>query len=192
MKTRMILIMALVIALSLPAALQAQETDPAAVVATLYEAFNAGDVDAIAALYADNAVVRFPDDDETLTGAEEIHPWIGWLVSVNFAIETESVQIEGNTVTLAIKTWADPSRELGVAPLEAIDVFIVKDGKITSQVSTFTAESNAKIQAALTAMPPPEALPESGGQTLPIYALMLAVGGLALLGGLNLALRQRR
>ncbi len=191
MKTRIILIIALVIALTLPAALQAQETDPEAVVTALYEAFNAGDVNAIAALYADDAVVRFPDDDETLTGAEEIHPWIEWLVGVNFAIEAVNVQVEGDTVTLAIRTWADPTRELGIAPLEGTDVYIVKDGKITSQVSTFTAESNAKIQAALAALPPPETMPETGGVALPAYVLALALGSLTLLSGLGLALRRR-
>jgi hypothetical protein len=186
MKTRIIIIMAIVAILVSPAALDAQETDPAAVVTALYEAFNAGDVDAIAVLYADDAAVRFPDDDETLTGAEEIHPWIEWLVAVNFVIEAESVQVEGDTVTVAIRTWADPSRELGMAPLEGTDVYIVKDGKIASQTSTYTEESNAKIQAALAT------LPETGGFAFPPHVLALALGSLALLVGLGLVVRHRR
>jgi len=176
---------ALAMMLVLPFPLYAQETAPEAVVTALYKAFNAGDIDAIAVLYADAAVVRFPDDDETLTGMEEIHPWIEWLVAANFVIEAESIQVEGDTVTVAIRTWADPTRELGIAPLEGTDVYIVKDGKIASQTSAYTEESNAKLQAALAT------LPEAGGVAFPSYLLVTALGGLAILGGLGLALRRR-
>ncbi len=171
--------------LVLPFPLHAQETDPESVVNTLFEAFNAGDVDAIAAFYADDAIVRFPDDDETLTGAEEIRPWIEELVAMNFAIEATSLQVEGDIATVAIRTWADPTRALGIAPLEATDVYIVKDGKIASQTSTFTEESLAKLMAALAA------LPETGGVAFPGYLLVTALGGLAILGGLGLALLRR-
>ncbi|MBN1813283.1 MAG: nuclear transport factor 2 family protein [Anaerolineae bacterium] len=177
---------ALTIMFALPSPLRAQGTDPESVVAAFYEALNAGDVDAVAVFYADDAIVRFPDDDETLTGAEEILPWIEWLVEVNFVIEAESIQVEGDTVTVAIRTWADPSRELGIAPLEGRDVYIVKDGKIASQTSAYTEESNAKIQAALAT------LPETGGVTFPSSLLVTALGGLAILGGLGLALLRRR
>ena len=175
----------LALMLVLPSSLYAQETDPESVVNALFEAFNAGDVDTIAAFYADDAVVRFPDENETLTGAEEIRPWIEELVAMNFAIEATSLQVEGNTATVAIRTWADPTRALGIAPLEATDVYIVKDGKIAGQTSTFTEESLAKLMAALAA------LPETGGVAFPGYLLVTALGGLAILGGLGLTLRRR-
>ena len=104
---------------------------------------------------------------------------------MNFAIEATSLQVEGDTVTVAIRTWADPSRALGIAPLEATDVYIVKDGKIAGQTSTFTEESLAKLMAALAA------LPETGGVPFPSYLLVTALGGLAILSGLCLALRRR-
>ena len=176
---------ALAMMLVLPFPLHAQETDPEAVVNALFEAFNAGDVDAIAAFYADDAVVRFPDENETLTGAEEIRPWIEELAAMDFAIEATSIQVENDTVTVAIKTWADPTRELGIAPLEGTDVYIVKDGKIASQTSAYTEESNAKIQAALAT------LPESGGVAFRGYLLVTVLGGLAILSGLGLVLRRR-
>jgi len=181
----LVVMAALALMLVLPFPLHAQETDPESVVNTLFEAFNAGDVDAIAAFYADDAIVRFPDDDETLTGAEEIRPWIEELVAMNFAIEATSLQVEGDIATVAIRTWADPTRALGIAPLEATDVYIVKDGKIASQTSTFTEESLAKLMAALAA------LPETGGVAFPGYLLVTALGGLAILGGLGLALLRR-
>jgi ketosteroid isomerase-like protein len=177
-------VLAMMFVLSSP--LRAQETGPESVVAAFYEALNAGDVDAVAVFYADDATVHFPDDDETLTGAEEILPWIEWLVGVNFVIEAESIQVEGDTVTVAIRTWADPSRELGIAPLEGRDVYVVKDGQIASQTSAYTEESKAKIEAALAT------LPETGGVAFPSYLLVTALGGLAILSGLGLALLRRR
>jgi hypothetical protein len=181
----LVVMAALAMMLVLPFPLYAQETDPESVVNALFEAFNAGDVEAIAAFYADDAVVRFPDENETLTGAEEIRPWIEELGAMNFAIEATSIQVEGDTVTVAIRTWADPSRALGIAPLEATDVYIVKDGKIVSQTSTYTEESLAKLMAALAA------LPETGGVAFPTYLLFTALGGLAILSGLGLTLRRR-
>jgi len=170
MKTHLIAITTLVLVLALPVALYAQKTDPAAVVTALYEAFNAGDVDAVKALYADDAVVHFPDWDETYTGAEEIHPWVEELVAASFAVEVESLQVE----------------EDDIAPLVSTDVCTVKDGRIASQTSTLTEESQAKLMAAMAA------LPETGGAAFPTYALIMALGGLAILGGLGLQLLRRR
>ena len=186
MKTHLIAITTLVLVLALPVALYAQKTDPAAVVTAVYEAFNAGDVDAVKALYADDAVVHFPDWDETYTGAEEIHPWVEELVAASFAVEVESLQVEEDTITATISAWADPSRELDIAPLVSTDVCTVKDGRIASQTSTLTEESQAKLMAAMAA------LPETGGAAFPTYALIMALGGLAILGGLGLQLLRRR
>jgi LPXTG-motif cell wall-anchored protein len=186
MKTHLIAITTFVLVLALPVALYAQETDPAAVVTAVYEAFNAGDVDAVNALYADDAVVHFPDWDETYTSAEEIHLWVEELVAANFAVEVESLQVEGDTITATISAWADPSRELDIAPLVSTDVFTVKDGRIASQTSTLTEESQAKLMAAMAA------LPETGGAAFPTYALIMAFGDLAILGGLGLRLLRRR
>lgn len=94
--------------------------------------------------------------------------------------------MEGDTVTARTKTWSDPTREMGVAPLVATEVYIVQDGKITSLTYTPTEESVAKLQAAMAA------LPVTGGAASPSYALVMAFGGLAILSGLGLALLRRR
>ncbi|RLC82858.1 MAG: hypothetical protein DRJ03_18405, partial [Chloroflexi bacterium] len=92
----------------------------------------------------------FPDwGEECTTGAEEIGVWIKELVAVNFSIEPESIEMEGDTVTVVAKVWADPTRELGVAPLVTTDVYTVQDGQITSQTSTLTEESAAKLMEAM-------------------------------------------
>lgn len=186
MKTRVMAIAVLVTVLAVPAALHAQETDPAAVVSAVYDAFNAGDVDALAALYADDAVVEFPDWGDTYTGAEEVDAWVEELVASHFAVEIETLQVDGDTVTARIKAWADPSRALGIAPLISIDVYTVADGKITSQTSTLTDESAEKLQAAMAALP--QTGGPSGTATLPAW---LGIGGLLLLAlGLGMGLRR--
>ena len=91
-------------------------------------------------------------------------------------------------MTAHTRTWVDFTRELGIAPLEATEVHIVEDGKIKSGTWTPTEETVAKLQAVMA----PETLPESGGATFPISAVILILSGLAILGGADLALRCRR
>jgi hypothetical protein len=191
MKTRLIAITTLVVMLALPVALYAQETDPAAVVMAEMEAVNAGDIDAALAFYADDLVVKLvppipPDSPDTYTGKAELRAWFEGLVAVNFKMELEILQVEGDTVTTKCKTWIDPTRQMGVAPLEATLVYTVQDGEIKGWTWTASDESLAKLQAAMAA------LPETGGATFPTYTLVMALGGLAILGGLGLQLLHRR
>jgi hypothetical protein len=185
MKTRLIAVTVVALVLALPMALDAQEADPASVVTALYEAFNAGDGDAAAEIYSDDAIVRLVDWDETYAGGEEIRVWVQELVAANFLVEVESLEAEGDTVTVAIRAWADPTRGLGIAPLESTDVYTVKDGRITSQTTTLTAASLDKFMAAMAA------LPVTGGERAPASALAMAIGGLAILVGLGPALLGR-
>lgn len=116
------------------------------------DAWNAGDVATLKTLFAGDAVVCFPDwGDECTTGTEEIGAWIEELVAANFIIEPESLETMGDTVTVMAKVWADPTRELGIAPLVTTDVYAVQDGKITSQTSTLTEESSTKLMSAMAA-----------------------------------------
>jgi len=191
MKTRLIAITTLVVMLALPAALYAQETDPAAVVMAIVEPLNAGDIDAAMAFFADDAVVKLvppipPDSPDTFTGAEEIRAWFEGLVAMNFEIHIEILQVEGDTVTTRTSSWVDATREMGVAPLVATEVYIVQGGKIKGFTWTISDESLTAIQAAMAA------LPETGGAAFPSYALAMALGGLAILGGLGLKLLRRR
>lgn len=191
MKTRIIAMTALVVMLALPAALYAQETDPVVVVMAEIEAFNAGDIDAALALYADDVVIKLvppipPDSPDTYTGKAELRAWFEGLVAVNWKGELEILQVEGDTVTTKSQTWADPTRALGVAPLEATLVYAVQDGKIKGWTWTLSDESLAKLQVAMAA------LPESGGDACPTYALVMALAGLAIVGGIGLTLLRRR
>lgn len=187
MKKLLITMIVLLVLLVLPLALNAQETDPATVVTDHIVAFKSGNLDAAQAYFADDAVYHLEFMDETYTGVDEIRAWWEELAAQNFDIEVEVVKVEGDTVTTNTKTWVDFTRELGIAPLEATEVYIVQDGKIMSGTWIPTEESVAKLQAAMA----PETLPESGGVTFATYAAALALGGLAILGGLGLMLLRR-
>ncbi|MGD2178229.1 MAG: nuclear transport factor 2 family protein [Anaerolineae bacterium] len=128
------------------------EASPEDVVHAANEAWNAGDVEALETLFAEDAVACFPDwGDECTTGAEEIAAWIEELVASNFVIEPDSIEVEGDTVTVVAEVWADATRELGVAPLVTTDVYTVEGGQITSQTSTLTEESAAELMEAMAA-----------------------------------------
>jgi ketosteroid isomerase-like protein len=187
-----LMVLLLVVVFALPVALYAQETDLATLIQGAYDAWNAGDVETLKALYAEDAVLCFPDFDpegECTTGAEEIGHWIEGLVAENFFTEVESIEVEGDTVTVVAKVWADSSRAIGIAPLVTTDVYTMEGGLITSQTSNLTEESAAKLMAAMAAMEP-ETMPETGGEAFAGYGILVALGGLCVLGGLGLMLRR--
>jgi hypothetical protein len=193
MKSRMLILLVFVLTFLLPSALLAQATDPEAVINAANAGWNAGDTAALKALYADGAVLCFPDwgdDCATIPGqsAEEIGAWIEELVATNFVIEPESTEVDGDTVTVVAKVWADPTRAMGIAPLVTMDVYTVQDGLITSQTSTLDEESAAKLATAMAAMEP-ETMPETGGEALPAFAGLMVLGGLVVLAGLSLVVR---
>ena len=67
---------------------------------------------------------------------------------------------------------------------------MIRDGKITAFTIDNTAEWKAKLEQALAA---PQTLPQTGGESSPSYALLIAFGGLALLlVGLGVLHRQAR
>ena len=115
--------------------------------------FNAGNHEAALAYWADDAVVRLigvpPDQPDTYEGKEQLRGWLESLSAIHFEIQEELIKEEGDTVTVRALSWSDPTRQLGVAPLEATEVYVVKNGKITSLTWTITSESLARLQAAL-------------------------------------------
>jgi hypothetical protein len=189
-----IAIMTLVLAiLALPIPLYAQAADPVDVVMALNEAANAGDLEAQIALFAEDAVYTLipppPGVSGPLVGKEAIRARRQGLASLNAEGGIEILEVSGDTIT-ALSTYADDElRSLGIDFIEGVEEYTVQDGKITTYTWTATDESLAKLMAA---MPPPEALPETGGQTLPTYTWVIVWGGIAILGGLSLAIPRRR
>jgi ketosteroid isomerase-like protein len=174
--------------LVLPGALYAQETDPVAVVTALYEAVNAGDIEAALALYAEDSVMYMPvpppDMPDTYTGKEEIRGWIENEVARNTKYVLLGTQVDGTTVIATTSVADDVLRSFGLTSLEQNDEFSIQDGKITARTHVFTEESLATLAAAAAA------LPETGGPNLPgMLALWLGAGGL-LVATLGLGLRR--
>jgi len=189
MKTYMLVVTAVVLVLALPAALYAQETDPASVVKAASERLSAGDLEGYLALWADDGtfeVVGLPSGPETYKGKDQLRTEFEDEIANHIEIQVEVLKVEGDTVTTRTTTWHDFTRQIGVAPLEATEVYVVKNGQIASATWTLSPESLDKLQAALAA------LPETGGVAFPTYALVMAMGGLAILSGFGLELLRRR
>ncbi len=184
MRTRLMLIMVLALLVALPGTLLAQESNPEALARSVFEALNAGDVEAALALYADDAILDLGTFGK-FSGKEEIRAAFEKEVSLNAFWEVSDFQVEGNTATFKSRYTSDAMRALGVT-LEATEVMTIQDGKIATDTWTVTEESMAALQAAMAT------LPETGGGTIPFHAVLMALGGLAVAGGLGMELRRPR
>jgi hypothetical protein len=134
---------------------------PEEVVLAQVTPWNAGDVETALALYTDDVVVKFepalpPGSPEQYSGKVELRAWFEELAAMNFEMQIEVIQVDGDTVTTKTQTWVDPTRELGVAPLVATEVFIVRDGKIKAWTWTLSEDSLAALQTALAEVPAPK------------------------------------
>jgi limonene-1,2-epoxide hydrolase len=190
MKRYLMTMLVIAVVLALPVMVHAQETDPASVIRAELDAMIASDYDTAWTFWADDAVFTnvTPWATDIYTGKEEIRAWIedyietqGWHI-----LEGEILKVEGDTVTTKLKTSIKDVLALGIPWVEGTEVEVVQDGKIVSATWTMSEESVAAIQAATAA------LPETGGDLLPSYALITVLGGLAIVGGVGLALLRRR
>ena len=191
MKTHLIATTTLVVMLALPVALYAQDTDPMSIVNAWLDALNAGDIDAALSYLADDAVLTFipppiPGDDGIFSGKEEIKGWYEGVAAANGVTTISDCQVVGEKVT-CLDTYTDADlQNMGVDFIDMEWAATVRDSKIQGYTVTMTPESLAKLEAAMAA------LPETGGAAFPSYALAMALGGLAVLGGLGLKLLHRR
>lgn len=191
MNTRTVALIALGFLLALPLALHAQEADPLSVVNAWHDALNGYDIDMALSYLADDAVITFVpplQGSGVFSGQEEIRGlWEGF-VAANFACTLTDCQADGETVT-CINTYTDDDLQaMGVDSIEGEWVGTVRDGKIQSYTFSSTPESLAKFP------PPPEAVPVAGGPASSSHSatLLMALGGLAMLGGLGLLHRTSR
>jgi hypothetical protein len=151
-----------------------------AAVVNMVERLNAGDVEGSLAYFADDAMGYLvglpPTGMEVYQGKEELRSL--WEDSVNnhFEWEVEIARASLDQVHVYAKTWHDFTRDLGVAPLEWLDVYEVKDGKITSYSSTIEQEALARLKAAMAeAMPPePASTPSS---EVPVSQMTVTIAG---------------
>jgi len=136
-------------------------TNPnSAIVLSMVERMNAGDVDGSLAYFADDAITYIvglpPTGMEVYSGKEQIRALWQDSVDNHFQWETKVTFNEDNIVYVQAKTWHDFTRQLGVAPIEYWDVYEVQDGKITTYGTTITADALARLKPAFAAVMPPE------------------------------------
>lgn len=139
----------------------------AAIVKDLVRLLNAGDIEGSLAYFADDAmgyVVGLPPTGmEVYTGKAQLRALWEDSVANHFQSEIQIIDVLGDTVSVQSKTWHDFTREIGVAPLEWIDIYEFKGGKIVTYSTTITKEALARLRPALAeVMPPaPTAVPSS-------------------------------
>ncbi len=181
---RFVAALALLLTFALPLAAFAQATDPASVVTAFETALNAKNVDAAAAQFAPNAVIK--STSGTTTGTDQIRAFLQTLVDQNFQFQVAgNRQVTGNTETHQAQVTSDQTRKLGTGPLDATATVVVDNGKITSFTVTYAPQSLAKLQAAQ-ASAKPAALPATGGASAVAYFVLPATLLIALGCGLKL------
>ena len=152
-KKMFIALLAMVIIFALTSSLYAQETDPEKVLNTLADSLNAGDVDATMVLFTDDAIVKILFGNvlppESYIGSEQVRFLMEDLIAMNFKIQIEILQVLGDIAVTRSKTWNDATIQLGIAPLDMVEIYPFEDGKIKGFVSILTDESLAKLKAAM-------------------------------------------
>jgi len=152
-KKMFIVLLAIVIIFALASSLCAQETDPAEVVTAMADALNAGDVEATMVLFTDDAIIKVWYGDarppSSHVGREQVRAFMEKIVAGNFKIQVEILQVLGDIAVTRTKTWMDASIQLGIAPLDYIEIYTIQDGKIKGFIDIATDETVAKLKAAM-------------------------------------------
>jgi len=155
-------------------------TSNSEIVLNMVERLNAGDVEGSLAYFANDVMGYFvglpPTGMEVYTGKVALRAVWEDSASNHFQWEVEIARESFDQVHVYAKTWHDFTRDLGVAPLEWIDVYEVKDGKITSYSSTIEQEALVRLKAVMAeAMPPePASTPSSN---VPVSRMTVTIAG---------------
>ena len=134
-------------------AAMANQAEKENVLTAMADALNAGDVEATMALFTDDAITKALFGDarppSSNIGREQVRLFMEGLAARNFKIQVEILQVLGDIAITRSKTWMDPTIQLGIAPLDYIEIYLIQDGKIEGFVDIATDETVAKIKAAL-------------------------------------------
>ena len=130
------------------------DADPASVIEAYITAANAGDLEAILALYDDDAFhIALPSPDGSAgvcVGKEQFTMWYEQSLANEERVELEdgSLAVDGNQASFVTRISSEPWRKLGVEELEAHSEVVVVDGRIMTHVVLLTPESVRTLQAA--------------------------------------------
>jgi len=171
-------------------AIPASETNSAAVL-DMIARLNAGDVEGSLAYFADDSMsylMGFPPTGiEIYPGKDRLRSLWQDSAANHFKWEAEITQAAGDLVNVRTRTWHDFTRQLGVAPLEYVDVYEFKAGKIIAYGSWLTEQSLARLKPALAAVLPPEpAATLAAGPPVSRFPVTISAGTCATGGPLTL------
>ena len=124
---------------------QTTEAEPQFLVEAVYDAVEAGDIDAALELLADDAVLTVlpaPDgqDDAAFVGKDEIRGWWEGLHADNPHAEFYDVTVTDNRATWKAEWWGDFFRSIDLAPAQFEGVAVIQDGKVSSMIWANTPE----------------------------------------------------
>ena len=128
--------------------------DPAAVIDAYIAAVDAGDLEAILALYADDAVHIFlptPDGSAGVClGKANFRMWYEQSLANGDRVELEdgTLAVDGNQATFVARLSSEPWRELGLEALDAHSQIVVVDGRIMTHAVLLTPEAVRRLQSA--------------------------------------------
>ena len=128
--------------------------DPAAVIAAYLAAVNAGDLEGILDLYADDAVHIFlPTADGSAGvchGKAQFTMWYEQSLANSDRVELAdgSLAVAGNQGSFVTQISSEPWRKLGLGALEAQADLVVIAGRIMTHVVTLTPESVRQLHSA--------------------------------------------
>jgi ketosteroid isomerase-like protein len=132
----------------------AEADDPAALIKDYVAAVNAGDLEAILALYNDDAFhIMLPSVDGSAgvcVGKEQFRMWYEMSLAngERMTVDDDTIAIDGNQATFVSRLTSEPWSKLGVETLEATSEIVVIDGRIATHVVALTPESVRALQAA--------------------------------------------
>lgn len=160
-----------------------------AVVMGYAERLNAGDLQGALAYLDDGALFYIlglpPTGTAILSGKEQIRTWLEDNIANHFRMEVEVLSVIDEVIVTRTTTWHDYTREIGVAPVEANEVYVIEDGKITTEAWHISEASLAKLKAGLAKDGPVDAeAPPAAG--MPVIALtVIFESGTCRYGGLK-------
>ncbi len=179
----LIAVLSMSLLLTFPLVAAAQGADPESVVRGYYAAVNAHDLDAAMVYFADNVEARIqpppPNSTGIVTGKQQYRAFVQGEIADNVHVDLAGLQVAGDTVTLSAMISQDSLRKRGLAPIEYRGTYVVQGGLITSIISTATAQTLAKLQAASRVAQVPSRMPGTGGgaasESLPIRLVLPAM-----------------
>ena len=107
--------------------------------------------------YADDAtftILGLPEGVEVYKGKDALRRVMESWVTMHQRWEVEPLMNDNGVLTTRTLTWLDPTVAMGIAPVEATEVYVVKNGLIQSETWMISPESLEALVAAIAAARP--------------------------------------